>query len=264
LFAFLRCAMTPAKQEFSDKIIAGAEPFFFPAGKTGCLLIHGISGTPQVMRLMGEYLSVAGITVLGVRLKGHATRVEDMHLCTYQDWVTSAEEALNQLKEHCSTVFCAGLSMGGVISLRLAALHPTDIAGVITICSPYELRAFKFKFVPLLKRIIKKLATGPRSTNDPLAVEINYAYHSIPAVHELIKLTAAVRGDLPSIRQPVLIFGARQDNTVDSRDISLYYEKLASSVKELVWLENSQHVATIDYDKEIIFQKTVEFINTHK
>jgi carboxylesterase len=256
--------VTPSKQEFSDKIIAGAEPFFFPAGKTGCLLIHGISGTPQVMRLMGEYLAAAGITALGVRLKGHATRVEDMHFCTYQDWVTSAEEALNQLKEHCSTVFCAGLSMGGVISLRMAALHPTDIAGVVTICSPYELRAFKFKFVPLLKRVIKKLATGPRSTNDPLAVEINYDYHSIPAVHELIKLTAVVRADLPSVRQPVLIFGARQDNTVAGCDIDLYYEKLASSEKEIIWLENSQHVATIDYDKEIIFQKTVEFISAHQ
>jgi carboxylesterase len=256
--------MRTSTQEFSDKIIAGAEPFFFPAGKTGCLLIHGISGTPQVMRLMGEYLAAAGITALGVRLKGHATRVEDMHLCTYQDWVASAEEALTELREHCSTVFCAGLSMGGVISLRLAALHPADLTGVITICSPYELRALKFKFVPLLKKVIKKLASGPRSTNDPLAVEINYPFHSIPAVHELIKLTSVVRADLPSIKQPALIFGARQDNTVNSRDINLYYEKLASSEKELVWLENSQHVATIDYDKEIIFQKTVEFISAHQ
>ncbi len=54
------------------RIISGAEPFFFPAGQTGCLLVHGLTGTPKEMYWMGEYLSAHGITVLGVRLAGHA------------------------------------------------------------------------------------------------------------------------------------------------------------------------------------------------
>jgi len=246
----------------SPEIIPGAEPFFFEAGDSGCLLIHGISGTPQVFRAMGEKLAAQGISALGVRLKGHATKVEDMHSCSYQDWVESAEQELERLGEKCSKLFCVGLSMGGVISLRLARLHPQKIKGVVTICSPYQLRELKFKAIPLAKYFLKQIATGPKSINDPEAVEINYPYHSLPAVHQLIKLTAVVRADLPQIKLPALIFGAKDDWVVDQRDPGLFFEQIGSEKKELVWLEHSQHVAPLDYDKDIIFEKIVSFVRS--
>ena len=246
------------------KIMDGAEPFFFPAGKTGCLLIHGITASPQQFRTMGEHFASRDITALGVLLKGHGTTIEDLHSCTYQDWIDSAEAGLARLKEHCDSVFCAGLSMGGVITMRMARLHPNDIKGAITICSPYKMRHPKFIAVPLLKHLIKKMRTGPRSINDPAPIEVKYQYHSIPAVHQLMKLLAVVRKDLPLIKQPVLIFGGSRDDVVDSRDPGLYYEKIGAAQKELIWLENSQHVAVLDYDREVIYQKTLEFINKHQ
>ena len=240
----------------------GAEPFFFEAGDSGCLLIHGISGSPQVFRAMGEKLAAQGISALGVRLKGHGTKVEDMHNCSYQDWVESAAQELARLGEKCSKLFCVGLSMGGVISLRLARLHPQKVKGVVTICSPYKLRALKFKAVPLAKYFLKQIATGPKSINDPEADEINYSSHSLPAVHQLIKLTAVVRADLPHIKQPALVFGARDDWVVDQRDPGLFFEQIGSEKKELIWLENSQHVAPLDYDKDIMLEKIVSFIRS--
>lgn len=244
-------------------VIGGAEPFFLSAGENGCLLIHGIAGTPQVFRLMGDSLAREGITVAAVRLKGHATRIEDLHLCSYQDWIDSAEEELLKLSEQCSKVFVAGLSMGGVISLRLARLHPELVKGVVTICSPYKLDSFKFRFVPLAGRFIKKIAGGPPSILDPNAVEINYRHHSVPAVHELIKLTSLVREDLAHIKQPALIFTALKDNVVNKHDGQRFYDALGSESKELVVLNNSHHIATLDYDKEILFKKTAAFIKQH-
>jgi len=243
-------------------IMPGAEPFFFEAGDSGCLLIHGISGSPQVFRALGEKLAAQGISALGVRLKGHGTRVEDMHSCSYQDWVESAAQELARLGERCSKLFCVGLSMGGVISLRLARLHPQKVKGVVTICSPYKLRALKFKAVPLAKYFLKQIATGPKSINDPEADEINYSSHSLPAVHQLIKLTAVVRADLPQIKQPALVFGAKDDWVVDQRDPGLFFEQIGSENKELIWLENSQHVAPLDYDKDIMLEKIVSFIHS--
>jgi carboxylesterase len=38
-------------------------------------------------------------------------------------------------------------------------------------------------------------------------------------------------------------------------------EHVISTDKELVWLENSYHVATLDYDKQLIIERCVEFIN---
>jgi carboxylesterase len=243
------------------QVIPGAEEFFFPAGDRGCLLIHGISGSPQVFREMGEKLATVGISALGVRLKGHGTRVEEMHACSYEDWILSAEQELEMLRKKCSKIVSVGLSMGGLISLKLARLHPEKVQGIVTICSPYKLRSLKFQLVPLAKYLVKKIPTGPPSINDPAAVEINYDDHSVPAVHQLMKLTAVVRKDLPHIKQPALIFGACQDKVVDNRDPGLIYEKIGSESKELFWLDNSKHVATLDFDKSIILKKIIDFVN---
>jgi len=48
--------------------IPTAEPFFFPGGKTGCVLVHGFTGSPKEMRLMGDYLNENGFSVIGIRL----------------------------------------------------------------------------------------------------------------------------------------------------------------------------------------------------
>ncbi len=244
-------------------IIPGAEPFLLPSGDIGCLLIHGISSTPQQMRLMGEFLASRGITAHGVRLAGHGTRVEDLHETTYEDWIVSAEEGLSRLEERCSSVFCAGLSLGGILSLRLARLYPERVRGVVTICSSYRLRTFLFKLVPLVKGIMKKFPTGSSSINDPDVEEVKYSYHSVPAVYQLMKLNALVREDLPHIGQPALIFGARGDKVIDPEDPARYYDRIASSEKELIWLDKSDHVAVLDYDKELVFEKTAAFINKH-
>ena len=40
-------------------------PFFLPGGPTGVLLIHGFTGSPPEMRLVGNYLNQRGCTVSG-------------------------------------------------------------------------------------------------------------------------------------------------------------------------------------------------------
>ncbi len=68
------------------RLIPTAEPFVFPGGPVGCLLVHGFTGTPKEMRWLGEYLAGQGHTVLGVRLAGHATQPEDMIRARWWDW----------------------------------------------------------------------------------------------------------------------------------------------------------------------------------
>lgn len=109
------------------------DQFFFAGGPTGCLLVHSFSGSPPEMRPMGEYLTAQGLTVLGVRLAGHGTSPEDMAKTTWHDWVASAAEGLRELQGQCSKVFAAGLSMGGLLVLHLAAHHPLAGGAVIKI-----------------------------------------------------------------------------------------------------------------------------------
>lgn len=244
----------------NEAIMPGAEPFDFPGGPVGCLLVHGFSGNPSSLRPMGEYLAAQGFTVLGPRLKGHGTTVEEMLRCTYQDWLDSAESGLQELLGRCEIVFAAGLSMGATIVLHLACRHPGEIRGVIPICGPVFFKNFLISLLPLLRPFVKFIPGVGSDIKDPAVQELAYDKIPLPALLELVKLCRMVKKELPLIRQPALIFESREDHVVPPSNAEYIRQKLGSADKELVWLENSYHVATLDYDKELIFKRTAQFM----
>ncbi|NMD43258.1 MAG: alpha/beta fold hydrolase, partial [Firmicutes bacterium] len=238
----------------------GAEPFLFPAGKVGCLLIHNFNGSPASVRQMGEYLAGKGFTALGVRMEGHGTEIEDLDRCRYQDWICSAEKGLLELRRHCSTIFVAGISMGGTISLHLAHLHPDKIAGAIAICPSYEVPWWMKLLVPPLKYVAKRITLNRPGTKDRSVVETGYQQISLSAAQEFIKLVDNIRNGLPLITCPVLLIASRLDSTAGVRGAPRLLADLGSADKDLFWVERSGHMVTLDHDKELVFQRTADFI----
>ncbi len=251
------------------KVIEEGKPFFIKGdNKAGCLLIHGFTGTTSSMLPMGEYLSSEGITVLAPRLPGHGTDVKDMSLYSYLDWVKTVEKALEELASLCERVFVAGLSMGGTLTLYLAEHHPEKIAGIVPICAPVTriapgIQQHALFLVPFLKHLLPYMPGPGNDLKDPDVKEIAYEKMSTVALHELVKLVKTVKKDIGRISAPARIFEAREDHVVPPENASYIYENISSSDKKLIWLENSYHVATLDYDKEIIFKETAELIRQY-
>src|ERR1700716_3006638 len=108
------------------------EPFRLGSGDRGALLVHGFCGTPPEMRGLGEHLAVNGFRVHGALLRGHGTTPEDLATTRWTDWVESAEAQLDALRGECSQVFVSGQSMGGALSLVLAARNP-DVVAIATL-----------------------------------------------------------------------------------------------------------------------------------
>ena len=240
-------------------VIPGAEPFFYEGGDAGCLLVHGFTGNPSSLKPMAEYLAGRGITVVGPRLEGHGTSVEDMARCCYGDWLESAEEGLHELKQRCSFIFVVRFIHGRNDSLYLAARYPGDVKGVIPICAPVMFKRGPVCSGAPVENLVKTVGVSS-VFKDPASKESAYVKVPVAAVPELLKICRLVKGELSSIKQPALIFAARQDHVVDPANASYIRDHLGSAEKELVWLENSYHVATLDYDKETIFSRTAEFI----
>jgi len=110
-----------------------AEPFFFEGNEIAVLVVHGFTGSTQSMRYLGAQLNQQfGFTVSGPRLAGHGTSPNDMETTGYSDWVASAEEAMHQLAESYGRVFITGLSMGGTLTLNLAARFPETVITTAT------------------------------------------------------------------------------------------------------------------------------------
>lgn len=236
-------------------------PFLFEGGPTGCLLVHGFSGSPPEMRPMGEYLARQGLTVLGVRLPGHGTSPEDMARTTWRDWVASAEEGLRELQGRCSKVFAAGLSMGGLIALHLAA-HP-PLAGVVAMSTPAYITDWRFRFMPLVQPFMRWITPDMESDlTDPEAENRFSAYKRLPTrcVVSLGQLMRLVRRELSRIEIPVLIIQGRCDRSIPADSAQILFDGLGMADKELVWFENSGHCMTVDSEREAVWARAYEFI----
>ena len=119
------------KQTHAPSII---EPFFFPGGEPGVLLIHGFLTAPGEMRPLGQYLAAAGMTVSGIRLRGHGTQPEDLAKVSWRDWLADVDAGFTELRRHCAQVCIAGLSLGGALALHAAAHN--SVARVVTFSAP--------------------------------------------------------------------------------------------------------------------------------
>ncbi|PWH16496.1 MAG: hypothetical protein DDG60_03960 [Anaerolineae bacterium] len=253
-------------------LIPTAEPFFFPGSpEIGVLLIHGFTGTPKEMRWMGENLNrVHGFTCLGVRLTGHATQPADMIRSRYTDWLASVEDGYHLLSGATRRVFLAGLSMGGVLALTLAAELP--IAGVVAMSTPYALpQDWRLNHTTWLSKLQPYLPknNAPPGTGwfDQQAWQDHIAYPQNPvrSIGELKKLLHIMHAALPKVTAPTLLIYSQDDLYLplgSETSMNSIYAHLGSMRKEKLLLAGSGHVLTRDAQRETVFQATADFIHS--
>jgi len=242
------------------KLMKGSGPFSLGRNrKTGVLLIHGFTSTPDSQAEFGRYLAKAGLTVECPLLSGHGTNWREMAGTPFTAWLEDVEKAYLKIRKKCAAVFVAGLSMGGLLALYLAEKHP-EIKGVIAINNVMIFRDVRLILIGLLKILVPSTPAIGSDLRDRTRKEITYDRTPTASVHELLKLARYVRKDLKSVRQPLLIFKSKQDHVVPRVSALYTLRNAGSAEKELVWLENSYHVATMDLDREIIFKKSLEFV----
>jgi carboxylesterase len=92
------------------------------------------------------------------------------------------------------------------------------------------------------------------------SVESAYPELPLQAALSLFEGVAEVEALLGQVACPVLVFTSKQDHVVDSKSSDLLVERTKGQVEQVV-LERSFHVATLDYDKDEIEARTVEFLN---
>ncbi|MDY7077341.1 MAG: alpha/beta fold hydrolase [Chloroflexota bacterium] len=233
-----------------------AEPFFLSGNRTGCLLIHGFTGSPAGVRGLGEFLNQQGYTALGIRLPGHGTRPQDLRHVRWRDWLAAVEDGLNLLKGSTDRVFVLGLSMGGVLTLIAASRYP--VAGAVAMSAPFGLqRDWRLRFIRPLSLVVPQIKKPPSGGAD---LESSYPYFVTHALAEAAELAKMMQAGLPQIEAPVLLIQSRRDAMIEPDALTLLNEHLKTPHKETLWLEESGHVITLDVEQEIVFQAAADFI----
>ncbi len=243
--------------------------FDLPGGPLGVLLLHGYTGSPPEMRLLGEYLHSRGMTVSAPLLPGHGTSVDEMNRCRWRDWTNCVEQALADLRSRCSLVFVGGLSMGTLLTLYLAGHHP-DLAGVMLYSPALKVADRRLALTPLAKYFVHSLPKGANADQDltdPTAQQHLWSYEENPiaAAAELLALRRQVQLLLPAVACPLLIVHSTLDPAIRPDSAQAVYDGVSTPVAEktLLTLHNSGHVLLVDSEWEYVAEQTARFIFAH-
>ena len=154
--------------------------------------------------------------------------------------------------------------MGGSLTLYLAEQHP-EIAAIVLVNPVVE----PDDFAPLVTMARAQLDAGElfiqgvgNDVADPDVTELAYTSMPNAAVLSLVVGLQALKADLATVGQPALVLHSTQDHIVPPSSVKLLTGSL-SSPYEVVDLDRSFHVATIDYDQDIINERAVAFARQH-
>ena len=242
------------------KILEGCEEFAFGEGPVGALLVHGFTGSPQGLRGLGEHLAAHGIAVAGPRLPGHGTTWEDLNTRSSDEWRETVETSFDHLRSKVDEVFLVGLSFGGALSLDLAARRADDVAGIVTLAGMVFSKDPRRFLAPFIRRVAASLPGVGNDIADPAGKEIAYDRLPTAAADQVLRYVKKAKDALPWVSSPILVMHGRNDHTVHPSNADYIFENVGSTDKELLWLERSYHVVTLDYDKDVVAERTLKFI----
>jgi carboxylesterase len=212
-----------------------------------CLLIHGFSGSPLEMRW-------------------HGTEPEALTHLTWHDWLHSASEGLERLLHGRERVVIVGFSMGGLLGLHLCATYPDRVSGIITISSPIYFRDRRIHLIPMVRHVVRWHNVRRAGSNtDPEANTRYNSYRRYPlvAVDHLLDLMRITRKVIPHIKTPALIMHGMRDHVIHPRSATYLFDRIGSTEKELVWWQNSGHGVPFDAEREEVWRKVLQFVETH-
>ena len=221
------------------------------------MLLHGLTGTPLDVSSVRNILAADGYTVSAPLLPGRGTCPADMDSLCWEDWMSSALAAYDELAQRHREVIVGGVSAGATMALDVALRRrPKALllyAPALAVRNPFAY------LTPYLWRVIRRWPSPASDMVEQSAAATCYDQVPVRAVAELIAGIRRVRAKLGEITCPALVAHAVSDRLVpvaDARDLA---RRLGGPVTTL-FLEGSGHSITTDARRQDVADASLAFV----
>jgi carboxylesterase len=279
-----------------DGIIPGAQSIDRRAAAgRAVLILHGFGDTPQTVSYLAEHLHGLGFTVRAPLLAGHGRTLREFGVSTADAWIDAAARELSALRREYDAIGLVGVSMGGALSVILAAeagrranaaatgaadtrdadglleepgrvdrIRQPDalvlIAPYLSMRSPARRLAAMHWAVSLFVGYL--VSREEASIRDEAERKSNRGFGTITPrlLNELQRLVSRARRSLADVTTPTLVIQSRDDNRIDPGEATQAFERLGAREKRFEWTEGGGHVITVDRGRDRVFALTAEWL----
>lgn len=266
--------------------ILGPSGFFEERGETAILLVHGLTGTPSEMRHFGRQLARKGLTVACPQLAGHCDSVIALKASTWEDWYRTVDETFEALASRYPRVHVAGLSMGALLGLLLAARKKERLAGVTLLSTTFFYDGWNVPkwrqrlLLPLViysplrhvicweepppygikdERVRAMVSAVLENRDSRTADKIGHFKTPASVIRESKRLIRAAKQSLQGVRRPTLVVHSLEDDMASIKNAHFVTRRIASPRVETFFVDDTYHVVTLDKRKDEIAARVAKF-----
>ncbi len=262
-----RAGNVPGPAGGSAGVLEGAESISLGAGHRAVLILHGFGDTPQSVRYLATFLHQHGWVVRAPRLHGHGASLRAFSASGAHHWMADARAELDKLRARSPHVAIVGQSMGGALATVLAT--EVDVEAMVLL-APYVKLSHRAARIAALHRVISLFVPYLRSRSEFSILDAEARRKALGRgvttprlLHELSLVVRQAREAAPLARVPALVIHSRQDPRVAAADAQEAFAALGSPMKTLEWAEHSGHVLTVDFDRDWVARRVLDWLERH-
>lgn len=235
----------------------------------GCLVVHGLTGTPATVSSLREGLLAAGYRVAAPCLAGHGGSLEELSKSTWREWYDTVRIAFGNLRHEVDRVYYAGISLGALLGLKLALDEGWGVRAMALLSTPLTLTWLNRVAVPAvryspLRYAVKMIPKSPKKSVADEEGRRRYEELSLPmipvkSVYQIADLQRNLRSSLHNVSSPILLAHGEGDRVAPVSNVRLVKKLVASDIVETAFFPRSRHVLTLDFEKDDVTRAVVDF-----
>jgi carboxylesterase len=259
------------------------------------LLFHGLTGSPAELAYVARHLHHrGGYTIRCPRLVNHGQPLGVLARTSWRELEEGARDSFRQASAEASAaglpLYVGGLSLGAILALLLAAEFPDDVRGAACLAPtlfydgwsvPWTHRLIPLAAYTPIKYFSYFREDSPYGLKDEVLRQkvaehfgkvavrdseqggsMGYAHFPVRSFCEIRHLFAKCISRLGKVVCPVLLVQAVHDDITSPRNSEFIYRNIASRQKEIVLLENSYHLVTVDLEREKVATEIARFLGS--